>query len=105
MDDRTAAELITRRLTESLSQQEVADLEQHLAESQNSQDFASLSQQIQAAVERMREIEAAADWGPGMSPVTRKRLELRLLSELSSIRKVAEDPRGYNSDTSGDGEP
>jgi hypothetical protein len=126
MDDRTAAELITRGIAESLSQQEEAALEQHLAQCSTSKDFAQWSARIQKVIEDFRETDASAVEGPGLDPVTRKRLEMRLLEALNALtwnepttdrgrqpdqrsrdpgtevphrRKVAEDPLDYDSDS------
>lgn len=126
MDDLTAAELISRRITEGLSRQEQELLEQHLAGSAISNDFAQLSARIQEIIEVFRQTDRSASFGPGLDQVTQKRLERRLLEALDSIgwkeasphsdghtadqpgappsmapdrRQVAEEKPGYGSDS------
>lgn len=125
MDDLKAAELITRKITEGLNQQEEAELEEHLSQSAMSRDFAQWSTRIQEVIEIFRHPDASASEGPGLDPVTRQRLEKRLLetlrsagwedtdassrahpgqrpadigNELTDRRKVAENQLDYKSD-------
>jgi hypothetical protein len=89
IDDRTAAEWILRELDQSLggpplSRPQRDALEQHLAESETSRDFADWCARIQRAVEEFRQVEASSSVGPGLNPVTRKRLEMVLQRRLQS---------------------
>lgn len=101
MTDQTAAELITRRLVETLSDAEQTALDKHLAHSLPSKQLADLVEQIQTSVVEHRDQDTASDTGPGLDAVTKERLTRRLLDELNSgqgTRKVAEDQGDYRHD-------
>lgn len=111
MNDQTAAQLISQSLFEPLTDAEKLTLEQHLAASPQSQQYAKLSALIQNSLVDEAEYDDASDdaiAGPGLSQLARariaKRIEIELLrlgTELgdshrnTSQRRVAEDSREY----------
>lgn len=100
MNDQTAIELINRSLSEPLNAQEKADLQLHLANSPNAQQYLNLSEQIQKSLDsQASQLEPA---GPGLSEIARSRIARRLTTELSASqadpserRRVAEDRPDY----------
>ncbi|MBX3423114.1 MAG: hypothetical protein KF752_16275 [Pirellulaceae bacterium] len=106
MNDQAAAELITRALDQPLTAPQQAVLEAHLQLSPQSQHLADWCKQIQAVVELYRDDESIGQLGPGVSGITRARLERLLQDELSNLidtsqldtdgqRRVAEDGGDY----------
>ena len=111
MNDQTAAQLISRSLFEPLTDAEKLTLEQHLATSPQSQQYAKLSALIQNSLVDEAEFDETSDdipAEPGLSQLARariaKRIEIELLrlgTELddsrlnSSQRRVAEDSQEY----------
>lgn len=111
MNDQTAAQLISQSLFEPLTDAEKLTLEQHLATSPQSQQYAELSALIQDSLVDEAEYDETSDdipAEPGLSQLARariaKRIEIELLrlgTELgdshinSSQRRVAEDKGEY----------
>lgn len=111
MNDQTAAQLISQSLFEPLTDAEMLTLEQHLATSPKSQQYAELSALIQSSLVDESEYDDTSDDAsaePGLSQLARariaKRIEIELLrlgTELgdshlsSSQRRVAEDSQEY----------
>ena len=111
MNDQTAAQLISQSLFEPLTDAEKLTLEQHLATSPQSQQYAELSALIQNSLVDETEYDHTSDdtpAEPGLSQLARariaKRIEIELLrlgSELSETqnnsfnRRVAEDSQEY----------
>lgn len=123
MNDQTAAQLISQSLFEPLTDAEKLTLEQHLATSPQSQQYAELSALIQNSLVDEAEYDHTSDdtpAEPGLSQLARARIAnrieielLRLGTELgdshlsSSQRRVAEDRAEYtqtNSDDSNEDE-
>ncbi len=111
MNDQTAAQLISQSLFEPLTDAEKLTLEQHLAMSPQSQQYAELSALIQDSLVDEAEYDGTSDDAiaeHGLSQLARariaKRIEVELLrlgTELgdshlsSSQRRVAEDNQEY----------
>ncbi len=101
MTDQTAAELITRRIDQPLSSGEQADLDDHFAHCERTQNFSELITRIQACLEKYRSPEGLEQPGAGLDAITKERLQRRLLEVLTAnleLRQVAEDPSTYTSD-------
>lgn len=111
MNDQTAAQMISQSLFEPLTDAEKLTLEQHLAMSPQSQQYAELSALIQDSLVDEAEYDGTSDDAiaeHGLSQLARariaKRIEVELLrlgTELgdshlsSSQRRVAEDNQEY----------
>ena len=111
MNDQTAAQMISQSLFEPLTDAEKLTLEQHLAMSPQSQQYAELSALIQDSLVDEAEYDDTSDDAiaeHGLSQLARariaKRIEVELLrlgTELgdshlsSSQRRVAEDNQEY----------
>lgn len=78
MNDLTAVKLILESLEHSLEAGEQADLESYLAESPQTRQFAEWVQQIENSLAQGRGIEQSGQMGPGLSDVTRARVEQAL---------------------------
>jgi hypothetical protein len=120
MNDQTAAQLISQSLFEPLTDAEKLTLEQHLATSPQSQQYAELSALIQNSLvdeSEYNDTSDAAQAEPGLSQLARariaKRIEIELLrlgTELddsrlsSSQRRVAEDSEEYTQSNNVDNE-
>ncbi|MEZ6134008.1 MAG: hypothetical protein R3C53_03760 [Pirellulaceae bacterium] len=110
MDDRQAAELISRSLLGSLSERDQARLGDHLASSPLSQTYALLSAQIEEVVRSSSQLESPDSPGEQqrderLSEFSKARM--RVLLEQSrqqqsdvdmSDRRVAEPPEPYSTD-------
>lgn len=110
MNDQTAAQMISQSLFEPLTDAEKLTLEQHLARSPKSEQYAELSALIQNSLVDEAEYDTSEVISdePGLSQIARariaKRIEIELLrlgAELgdshlnSSQRRVAEDSQEY----------
>lgn len=112
MNDLTAAELITRSFSQTLSASDLAALEQHLAQSPTTRAFADISQRIQQVITAKANIDSLASQVPGLSDVARARLERRMKQLISDkaasersgatgqtpVRQVAESEVDYHHD-------
>lgn len=100
MNDQLASELINRSLSEPLSGQELAELQQYLAQSIQSQQYLQLSQKIQQI---LVQADHAGESGPGLSQLARSRIAKRLAVELAErhsesdgdVRWAAEEKNDY----------
>jgi hypothetical protein len=98
MNDQSAAKLVTRSLSLQLSATEQAQLEDYLASSPQTRDFANLSEEIQRVLSA--DSEHHAEPGPGLSQLARLRIARNLNAALSQTdpslnRRVAEDGQDY----------
>lgn len=118
MNDQTAAQMISQSLFEPLTDAEKLILEQHLAISPQSQQYAELSALIQNSLEDESGYDDNSDDindQPGLSQLARARIAKRIEIELlrlgieqgdsqggKSLRRVAEDSEDYTQSDNGD---
>lgn len=96
MNEREAAELISRSLVEPIDQEMARQLSDHLVSSEASRRFLELSREIEKVVAggsetSQQDLSEPCDGQPGLSQVARARIAAKLNSELTRGQQSAAD--------------
>jgi len=115
MNDHDAVQLILQDLDQPLDSRQRSGLDDYLASSERTRQFAELVRKIENSARESRSVDQSGSMGPGLSEIARMRLQRELLRVLATQkpldsgglgpdRLVAESEAEYSTEASDNGE-